>query len=85
MAYTHPMISKDKEFERSPKRKPTFWQVLVSVLGAMFGVQSSRVRERDFKAGHPWWVYLGVGVIMTLLLVLLLIGLAKFILWQAQS
>jgi len=63
--------------------KPNFWQVLQSVLGALFGVQSSKVRERDFMAGRSWWVYLGLGILVVILLILLLIGIAKWILWQA--
>jgi hypothetical protein len=75
------IIFKKSELEISSK--PNFWQVLQSILGALFGVQSSKVRERDFTRGHPWWVYLGTGVLVVILLILLLIGLAKWILWQA--
>jgi hypothetical protein len=63
--------------------KPNAWQVLVSVLGALFGVQSSRVYERDFTRGRAWWVYGLVGVFVVMLLVLLLFLLAKFIISNA--
>jgi hypothetical protein len=63
--------------------KPNFWQLLQSVLGALFGVQSSKVLERDFTRGHAWWVYLGLGILLVGLLILLLVGLAKWIIWQA--
>lgn len=64
--------------------KLNFWQILQSVLGALFGVQSSKVRERDFLIGPPWWVYLGLGILVVIILILLLIGIAKWILWQAS-
>jgi len=32
---------------------PGLWQVVVSVASSFFGVQSSRVRERDFTRGRP--------------------------------
>jgi hypothetical protein len=33
--------------------KPTLLQVYISVLSAIFGVQSSKNRERDFARGNP--------------------------------
>lgn len=60
-------------------QKPNFWQVLVSVLGAFIGVQSSKVRERDFTAGQPWWVYLLVGIIILIIIILGLIGFTKLL------
>lgn len=65
--------------------KPNLWQLLQSVLGALFGVQSSKVAERDFTRGHPWWVYLGLGLLVIALLILLLVGLAKWILISHPS
>lgn len=59
--------------------KPNFWQLLQSILGALFGVQSSKVRERDFMHGHAWWVYLALGVVVVIILILGLIGIAKLI------
>lgn len=61
------------------KSKPNLWQILQSVLGALFGVQSSEVRERDFVHGQPWWVYLAVGILVVIILVLLLVGMAKIL------
>lgn len=48
---------------------PTLLQVLSSVFSAFFGVQSSRNRKRDFTHGNPW-IFLLVGVFMTVLVVL---------------
>jgi ABC-type glycerol-3-phosphate transport system permease component len=52
---------------------------LLSVLGALFGVQSTAVRERDFSEGQSWWVYIAIGFIAVLILVVLLVFLAKFL------
>lgn len=65
--------------------KPNFWQILVSVLGALFGVQSSKVRERDFSGARPWWVYVLVGVGVVLLFIILLLILTKFIVVTARG
>lgn len=62
-----------------PESKPTLWQVIKSVLGAFFGVQSSKVRERDFTKGNPW-AYIVVGLIAVTLFVLMLVGIVKLVL-----
>ncbi|HXH54838.1 MAG TPA: DUF2970 domain-containing protein [Gammaproteobacteria bacterium] len=49
------------------------------MLGALFGVQSIAVRERDFTEGQSWWVYGVIGFIVVLILVVLLVLLAKFL------
>lgn len=66
------------------RARPNLWQILISVLGALFGVQSSAVRERDFTRGQPWWVYVIVGFVVVVLIVLLLMGLTKLILVLAR-
>jgi hypothetical protein len=38
------------------------------VLAAFFGVQSNKNRERDFTSGKPW-VFIMVGLVLTVLLV----------------
>lgn len=46
---------KQSAIKQSPIKKLGPWQMLVSVLAAMLGVQSDANRERDFhqgKAGH---------------------------------
>ena len=58
------------------KKPPTLWQSWVSVLAAFFGVQSSANRERDFtrgKASH----FILLGLLATVLLIALLVGLVK--------
>ncbi len=54
-------------------------QVIKSVSASMFGVQSSKNRERDFtkgKASH----YIIVGLIFTVLFILVLVGVVKLVL-----
>lgn len=41
--------------------KPSFWQICVSILAAMFGVQSEKSRARDFTQGNPW-PYIAIGI-----------------------
>lgn len=60
--------------------KLNFLQILVSVLGAIIGVQNSKIFKRDFEYGPPWWVYALVGIFVVIIIVLLIIGLVKFIL-----
>ena len=65
--------SNDRERHARP---PTLWQSWMSVLAAFFGVQSSANRERDFtrgKASH----FILLGVLATVLLIALLVGLVK--------
>jgi len=51
-------------------------QVVKSVLSGMFGVQSSKNRERDFTKGKPIH-YVVVGLVFTLLFILTLVGVVK--------
>jgi hypothetical protein len=58
--------------------KPTLWQVVKSVLAAMFGVQNSQNRERDFTQGNPW-VFIIVGIVMVILFVLAIYGVVHLV------
>ena len=60
------------------EKKPSLWQVIYSVLGAMFGVQSSKVHERDFSKGSPV-AYIVVGIVITVLFVLTLVGVVRWV------
>lgn len=59
-------------------REPTLWDVLVSVLASMFGVQSSRNREKDFTHGRPSQ-YIIIGLLMTIIFVLTVWGVVKLV------
>lgn len=51
--------------QQDHEEKPTlsWWQTIASIASAMFGVQSSRSRERDFAKGKVWH-FVGFGVLM---------------------
>lgn len=51
------------------EKEISLFKVVLSVMAAMFGVQSSKNRERDFAKGRPA-AYVIVGIIMTLLFIL---------------
>jgi len=64
------------------KQDVGFMQVVKSVLSGMFGVQSSKNRERDFTKGKPIH-YIVVGLVFTLLFILTLVGVVKLVLYFA--
>lgn len=61
------------------KQDVGFMQVVKSVLSSMFGVQSSKNRERDFTKGKPVH-YIVVGLVFTILFILTLVGVVKLVL-----
>ena len=63
-------------------QQPTFWQVIISVLAAFFGVQSDKNRERDFKHGKPIH-FIIAGLLLTLLFILVVWGVVKLTLKAA--
>lgn len=58
------------------------FKVVLSVIAAMFGVQSDKNRERDFAKGRPA-AYIIVGIIMTVLFVLILWGVVSLVMSMA--
>lgn len=62
--------------------KPTLWQVIKSVMAAMFGVQNSEDRERDFTHGNPW-AFIVVGIVLVTIFVLVLIGVVQWVVADA--
>lgn len=59
--------------------KPSFGKAIFSVLAAMFGVQSQKNRERDFTQGNPW-VFIVIGIVLTVAFVLSLVLVVKMVL-----
>lgn len=57
-------------------------RVIISVLASLFGVQSGRNRERDFTQGRPW-VYVVVGIMVTVAFVLSVWFVVKLVLKSA--
>ncbi len=59
--------------------KPSLIDVLKSVLASFFGVQSDEKRKRDFQQGSPTQ-FIIVGLVLTVLFIVGMIFLVKFIL-----
>lgn len=59
--------------------KPTFVDVVKSVLASFFGVQSDKNRERDFQQGSPAQ-FIVVGLVLTILFIIGMIVIVKIIL-----
>lgn len=80
------VLLQDRKIERlmykMKQQKLTIWRMLLSVLAAMFGVQSEAARQRDFRQGNPW-VFIALGIVGVFLFVLLLYGLVRLILFCA--
>jgi hypothetical protein len=67
-----------------PQRQPppSFLSVLTSAAAALFGVQSRKNYDRDFTRGKPIH-YIIVGLIVTVVFILSVWGLVKFVLSKA--
>ncbi len=59
--------------------KLSFWQVLLSILAAAFGVQSEKNQNRDFSHNRVG-IYIAGGIIFTALFVIALVLLVKWVL-----
>ena len=62
-----------------PKQHVSLFKVVLSVIAAMFGVQSDKNRQRDFSRGRPA-AYIIVGIMMTVLFILTVWLVVKFVL-----
>ncbi len=62
-----------------PSAKPRLAQVVMSILGAAFGVQSEKTRQRDFQHGKPL-VYIVGGLAFTTAFVLILVAIVSMVL-----
>jgi len=54
-------------------KKPTLLQVFGSVLSAIFGIQSSKNRERDFSRGDPKqfaivYIVIVISIVLTMVM-----------------
>ncbi|WP_241973658.1 DUF2970 domain-containing protein [Aliidiomarina shirensis] len=58
--------------------KPGLWAVVMSVLAAMFGVQTEANRRRDFSSGNPM-AYIVIFVIFLALFVLTIAGIVTLV------
>jgi len=62
--------------------KPTFIDVIKSVLASFIGVQSDANRKRDFQQGNPAQFIL-VGIVITIIFIIVLIIIVRLILVSA--
>ena len=62
--------------------KPSFLDVLKSVIASFFGVQSEKNRKRDFEKGDPSQFIL-VGLVLTILFIFMMFGIVKLVLLYA--
>ena len=58
---------------------PSMWQLVISVFGAAFGVQTEATRQRDFNTSSPL-PYIIAGLIFTVLFVLTIMGVVSLVL-----
>jgi hypothetical protein len=63
-------------------KRPTLWQVFMSVAAAMFGVQSQRKREYDFEQGR-FRDYAIVGGIFAVLFVVAVTVVVQVVMYVA--
>lgn len=71
-----------KKLSESPVPGPSLVSVFGSVLASMFGVQSSRKHHQDFAKGRPW-VYVTVGLVMTVAFIMTIWFVVKMVLKSA--
>ena len=64
--------------------KPSIFQVIISVLAAFFGVQSSKNKERDFKHGNHR-TFIIIGIIMTLVFIMSVILIVQVVINASQG
>ena len=70
---------------KPPSRgRQSLGSVLRSVSASMFGVQSSRQHEEDFRSGDAT-TYIVVGLVATILFVLVVWGVVQLVVHVAQT
>lgn len=62
-----------------PPPPPGLLQIVLSVLAAFFGVQNRQNFERDVRRGKAIH-YIVVGLVMTIVLIVALVGLVRLVL-----
>ncbi len=76
--------SEDEPSKPQDSKPPTFWQMLHSVLAAVFGVHGGKNREQDFTHGKPIH-FAVIGLLFTLFFAALLFGAMHLVLYFALS
>ncbi len=65
-----------KQNNNDPETKPTFLQLLGSVLAAFGGVQSMKNYRRDFSSDNAWKMIV-IGIVVAVVFVLLIVIAAR--------
>lgn len=73
---SQPETNSDEGDER--KGKTSLWEVTQGVIAALFGVQSAKNRERDFKRGDPA-DYIAIFTVAVIAMVILMVVFVKVI------
>ncbi|WP_417666260.1 DUF2970 domain-containing protein [Pseudidiomarina sp.] len=73
-------MSSEKHSDKTSDQtsKPGFFDIVISVLAALFGVQSDKNRQRDFNHGNPA-IYVAVGAVFVILFVISLVLLVSWV------
>lgn len=66
------------------QQSPSLWKMILSVLAALFGVQSEENRERDFTKGSVWKFTL-LGLITLTIFIIAVILLTRWALSLAGA
>ncbi|WP_020408884.1 DUF2970 domain-containing protein [Hahella ganghwensis] len=74
----------EEQNKNSESAKPNLWQLVVSVLGAAFGVQSSKAQQRDFQQKSPA-AYIVAGIVFGILFVLTIAFIVSMVLSSAGA
>jgi uncharacterized membrane protein YcjF (UPF0283 family) len=62
-----------------PAKRPSLWQVFLSVIAALFGVQTEQARVRDFSQKSPL-PYIAVGIVLIVFFVIAIALLVRTVL-----
>lgn len=72
----------DESKQPDKPKRPNILQVLQSIIGAAFGVQTEAARQRDFQHGSPA-VYIIGGIVFTVLFIIAVIVIVNIVLSNA--
>lgn len=72
-------MTDDNNKTTDEQAKPSLGNVLLSTVAAFFGVQSDKNRRRDFSSNKSFVPFFIVGVVLTTIFYLVLIGVANLL------
>ena len=75
-------MNSDKE-QPHEEKKPSSLQIILSVLSAAIGIQSSKNRERDFKGGSLK-IYIFTGIVFVAIFIMTIVSVVSIVLENAK-